>query len=175
MIYAYHLIVALLLIVLQTTLLARGSQMLFYDLLGPFAVYLGVQRPPREAIPVLVLAGLAMDSLSGGVFGIHLTAYLWIYSGVRWAIQFLHAGNTLLTPLLVTAGVAFESLLKAFAAVVLTASFWPAEAVFSVVTRQILWGALTGPFLMLALVRGLTLIKKARTSWFAEEDQLKDS
>ena len=62
MIYAYHLIVCLILILFQTTLLAVGGPAHFYDLLVPFVVYLGVHRLPREAIPVLVIAGSA-DSI----------------------------------------------------------------------------------------------------------------
>jgi hypothetical protein len=81
-----------------------------------------------------------MDGISGGVFGVYLTVYLWMYVGVRWAIQFLHVGNVILLPLLVTAGVAFESLVVAFSAVVLASSAWPVESIFSVVSGQMLWG-----------------------------------
>ena len=119
MIYGYHLIICLLLIIFQTTLLAVGGMAHLYDLLAPFVVYLGVYHLPRRAIPVLALSGLAMDGISGGVFGVHLTAYLWMYVGVRWATQFLQVGNVILLPLLVTAGVVFESLGVAFSAVVL--------------------------------------------------------
>ena len=87
MIYAFHLIVCLLLVLFQTTLLAVGGPIHFYDLLVPFVIYLGAYRPPKEAVPVLILAGLAMDGISGGVFGVYLTVYLWLYVGVRWAIQ----------------------------------------------------------------------------------------
>ena len=59
MIYAYHLIVCLFLIVLQTTLLAVVGPENLYDLLVPFVVYLGAHRMPREALPVLVLSVMA--------------------------------------------------------------------------------------------------------------------
>jgi len=173
MIYAYHLIVCLFLIVCQTTLLAGGNQIVPYDLLGLFAVFLGIHRPPREAIPVLIVCGLLMDGLSGGPFGVHLTVYLWMYTGVRWAIQYLHVGNVLLLPLLVTAGVAFESLVMAFAAVVLASSAWPMESIVAVVSRQVLWGAATGPFLILFFIRGVNSVNRARKSFFAEKDQLR--
>lgn len=175
MIYAYHLIVCLILILFQTTLPAVGGPVHFYDLLVPFVVYLGAHRLPREAIPVLLIAGVAMDGISGGVFGVHLSAYLWLYVGVRWAIQFLHVGNVILMPLLVTAGVAFKSLVVAFAAVVLAAAPWPVEIVFSVVSGQIVWGALTGPFLMLVLVRGQQSIERARKSVLVHKNALRES
>ena len=173
MIYGYHLIICLFLIIIQTTLVAGGGPADLYDLLAPFVVYLGVHRRPQEAIPVLVLGGLAMDGISGGVFGIHLTAYLWMYVGVRWAIQFLHVGNVILLPLLVTAGVAFESLMVAFSAVVLASAAWPVESLFSVVPGQVLWGAVTGPFLMLFFTRGQKTVDRARKSFFMEKDQLR--
>lgn len=175
MIYAYHLSVCLILILFQTTLLAVGGPVHFYDLLVPFVVYLGAHRLPREAIPVLLIAGVAMDGISGGVFGVHLSAYLWLYVGVRWAIQFLHVGNVILLPLLVTAGVAFKSLVVAFAAVVLASAPWPVEIVFPVVSVQIVWGALTGPFLMLLLVRGQQSIERARKSVPVHKDALRES
>jgi cell shape-determining protein MreD len=172
MIYGYHLLICLFLIILQTTLLAIGSMVHLYDLLAPFVVYLGVFHLPRVAIPVIAFSGLAMDGISGGVFGVHLTAYLWMYVGVRWVIQFLQAGNVILLPLLVTAGVFFESLLVAFSAVVLTSAPWPVETVFPVVSGQVLWGAVTGPFLMLAFVRGQKVVDRARKSFYSEKGPL---
>ena len=172
MITAYHFILSLLLILFQTTVLTVGGSAGLYDLLVPFVVYLGMHRNLREALPVLILAGLAMDGLSGGVFGVHLSAYLWMYIGVRWAIQFLHVGNSILLPLLVTLGVAFKSVLVAFSAVVLSSAPWPVESVFPVVSFQILWGAVTGPFLMIFFVRGQRFVSQARKSFFADKDSL---
>ena len=169
---AYHLILSLLLILFQTTLLLVGGSACLYDLLVPFVVYLGLHRNPREALPVLMLAGLAMDGISGGVFGVHSSAYLWMYIGVRWAIQFLHVGNAILLPLLVTLGVAFKSVLVAFSAVVLASAPWPVESAFPVVSVQILWGAVTGPLLMIAFVRGQAVVSQARKSFFADKDSL---
>jgi rod shape-determining protein MreD len=169
MIYVYHLVVCLILILFQTTLLLGVGTVHVYDLLAPFVVYLGVYHLPRGAIPVLVFIGLAMDGISGGVFGVHLTAYLWMYVGVRWAIQFLHVGNVILLPLLVTAGVVFESLVVAFSAVVLASAPWPVESIFPVVSGQVVWGAVTGPFLMLFFIRGQKVVDRARKSFYAEK------
>ena len=169
---AYHLFLSLLLILIQTTALTFGGSVHLYDLLVPFVVYLGIHRTLRQALAVLILAGMVMDGLSGGVFGIHLSAYLWLYAGVRWAIQFLHVGNTILLPVLVTLGVTFKSVLVAFSAVVLSPAPWPVETVFPVVSIQILWGALTGPFLMIVFVRGQKVVDQAQKSFFSEKDSL---
>jgi cell shape-determining protein MreD len=172
MIYVYHLVVCLFLILFQTTLSTVCGPTCLYDLLVPVVVYLGVYRLPREALPVLILAGLAMDGISGGVFGVHLSAYLWLYVGVRWAIQFLHAGNAILLPMLVTIAVAFKSIVVAFSAVVVASAPWPVEAVFPVVSGQILWGALTGPLLMVALVRGQKVVDQTTGNFRAEKNSL---
>ena len=173
MIIAYHLIACLVLILVQTTLLAVGGPSNLYDLLAPLVVYLGAYRRPREAIPVLILGGLAMDGICGGVFGIHLTSYLWLYVAVRWAIQFLHVENVILMPLLVTIGIAFESLVTAFGAVVLATAAWPVESIFPIVSRQILWGALTGPVLMVGLIRGQKVALWIGNALFSEKDALR--
>ena len=173
MIYAYHLLVGLVLILFQTTLLSIGVPVYLYDLLVPFVVYLGVYRLPKSAVPVLVIVGLAMDGISGGVFGVHLSVYLWLYVGVRWAIQFLHVGNAILLPLLVTAGVAFASVVTAFSAVVLAKAAWPVEAVFPVVSAQVLWGLFTGPFLMLLFIRGQQFVDRFNRPFSLDKSHLR--
>jgi cell shape-determining protein MreD len=175
MIYGYHLTICLLLIIFQTTLAAIGGHVYLYDLLAPFVVYLGVHRLPREAIPILVLAGLAMDGISGGVFGVHLSAYLWMYAGVRRAIQFLHVGNVILLPVLVAGGVFFQGVVVAFSAVVLAAAPWPVESMFPVISKQVLWGVLTGPFLILLFIRGQEIVDRAGKSYLGKKDPLRTS
>lgn len=175
MIYGYLLIVGMLMIILQTTLLVGGGPASLYDLMAPLVVFMGVYHRPRVAVPVLVLCGLAMDGLSGSVFGIHLSTYLWMYVGVRSAIQFLHVGNVILLPLLVVLGVVFESLAVAFAAVVLAANAWPVEAVFSVVSGQVLWGALTGPPLMMLFIRGQAAVDRARRAIVVDSEPARTS
>jgi hypothetical protein len=174
MIHGYHLIICLFLIVFQTTLLLGGGPAHLYDLIAPFVVYLGAYRLPREALPVLLLGGLAMDGISGSMFGVHLTAYLWMYAGVRWAIQFLHVGNVILLPLLVSVAVAFESLVMAFAAIVLASAAWPVASMFSVVSGQVVWGAVTGPLLVLLFVRGQKIVQRMRKSVGVEKDGLRN-
>jgi hypothetical protein len=49
------------------------------------------------------------------------------------------------------------------------------EIVFPVVSVQIVWGALTGPFLMLLLVRGQQSIERARKSVPVHKDALRES
>jgi hypothetical protein len=88
-----------------------------------------------------------------------------MYVGVRWAIQFLHVGNVILLPLLVTAGVAFRKPGGGLSAVVLESAPWPVESMFPVVSGQVLWGAVTGPFLMLLFIRGQASVDRASQSF----------
>jgi hypothetical protein len=131
-------------------------------------VYLGVYHLPQTGYSCSgAQADWPWTGISGGVFGVHLTAYLWMYVGVRWAIQFLQVDNVILLPLLVTAGIVFESLVVAFSAVVLTSAPWPVESMFPVVPGQVLWGAVTGPFLMLLFIRGQRVVDRASKSFHA--------
>lgn len=172
MIVGFLFIVCFFLIIFQTTALANVPAN-HYDLLAPFIVYLSIHQQPRKAFPVILLGGLIMDGISGGVFGVYLTVYLWMYVGVLWAIQYLHVGNIILLPLLVTAGIIFESLVLAFCAVVLSSSAWSAEFVFSVLPGQILWGMITGPCLVLAFVFGQKTVERARKTVVADKDNLR--
>jgi len=174
MIYVYHLFICFFLIIFQTTILA-DLPVHFYDLIAPFMVYLGVFRRPREAVFLAVFCGLIMDGISGGVFGVHLTVYIWMYVGVRWAIQFLQVGNSILLPLLVSGGIVFQSIIEAFAAVVLSSPTWPTAYVFSVVSAQVMWGIITGPVLMFLLVRGQLLARQAGIFFVVEKDLLRRS
>ena len=82
-------------------------------------------------------------------------------------------GNLILLPLLVTGGVVFESLVVAFSAVVLASAPWPVESMFPVVSGQVLWGAVTGPFLMLFFMRGQKAVDRASKSFYAEKEPMR--
>ncbi|MBW2679819.1 MAG: hypothetical protein JRD01_03585 [Deltaproteobacteria bacterium] len=90
-----------------------------------------------------------MDSLSGGPFGLYLTAYVWLFVGVRWIITFLHVGDSFLLPFIVAAGV----LLQNFIFIGTIAMFEPGaqflSAAISTVTIQVLWAMFTGPIFLI--------------------------
>lgn len=168
MMIAWLLAVTLLLIVFQTALTGI-SGIVLYDLMAPFIVCLALDVRRWEAIPVIVAGGLVMDSLSGGVFGIHISVYAWMYAAIRTAIHYLNVESPLLLALLVVAGVAFESLAVAFSAIVLAPAGWPMEALLPVVTRQIVWGAITGPLFLFLFVRANHAARWVEKRFFAEK------
>ena len=83
----------------------------FYDLLFPFIVFLSLFRPLRESIPVVLFFGIAMDTLSGGPFGLYLTTYLWLFVGVKWMTTFLDVSDSILLLFVVTSGVLLQNLI----------------------------------------------------------------
>jgi len=153
-------------VVLQTTLFPLVAWLDgFYDLLIPFVVYLGLFRPVKEGLPVAFFLGLAMDTLSGGAFGIYSTTYLWLYGGIAWLIGFLHFKNSLLLPFVVVIGVFLENMV--FLGTVKLGH--PEGALplgfLRTVSVQLLWALFTGPLLLL-LIRDLHC---SWTKWVAEK------
>jgi rod shape-determining protein MreD len=173
MILGFYFILCFFLMIFQTTVLAN-LPVNAYDLLAPFVVYLAIYQGPRKALPVILFFGLMMDGLSGGIFGVYLTVYLWMYVGVRCAIQFLHVGNTILLPMLIIMGIFFECLVLAFCAVVLSPSTWPAEVVFSVLASQMTWAIFTGPLLVILFLSGQRFVERTRKKMVADANGSRD-
>jgi rod shape-determining protein MreD len=123
----------------------------FYDLLIPFVFFLGLYRPAREGIPFILLLGFALDSLSGGPFGIFMTTYFWIFVLTRWLVTFMHAGNKGLWLIAVAAGVLVENI------IIIATILWLGEASEPLpgwgdrIVTQLLWALCTGPVLIIAI------------------------
>jgi len=151
MTYCLHIFIGLCLIVIQTTVMPHIPLFArFYDLLAPFVIYLSIFRSVRESMIIVFVFGFFMDIISGGPFGIYLTAYVWMFIGVRWAITFLHVGDGLLLPVVVTAGVLMENLVFIGTSAMFEQSSRISETMVSTIIVQVLWAIFTGPlFLML--------------------------
>jgi cell shape-determining protein MreD len=121
----------------------------FYDLLAPFVIYLSIFRSVRESMVMVFVFGFFMDIISGGPFGIYLTAYVWMFIGVRWAITFLHVGDGLLLPVVVTAGVLMENLVFIGTSAMFEQSSRISETMVSTIIVQVLWAIFTGPLFLM--------------------------
>jgi cell shape-determining protein MreD len=122
----------------------------FYDLLSPFVIYLSIFRSNRESLVIIFLFGFFMDIISGGPFGLYITAYVWLFIGVRWAITFLHVGDSMLLPFVVALGVLMENFIFVAISAMFEQSSRISEAMVSTIIVQVLWAIFTGPlFLML--------------------------
>lgn len=97
MIYFFYTAICLVLTIAQTTIFSRLSMAGdCYDLLIPFIVYLGLQRPLRESLPFVISLGLIVGSLSGSPFGLYLTVYFWLYIAVKGVTLLVQAPDRLL-------------------------------------------------------------------------------
>jgi cell shape-determining protein MreD len=121
----------------------------FYDLLTPFIIYLSIFRSVRESMVIIFIFGFFMDIISGGPFGLYLTAYVWLFISVRWAITFLHVGDSLLLPIIVAAGVLMENLIFIGTSAMFEQGSRISEAMVSTVIVQVLWAIFTGPLFLM--------------------------
>jgi len=154
-----YILICLGCIVIQTTLFPLVDWLSgFYDLLIPFVVYLGLFRPLKEGLTVVFCLGIAMDTLSGGAFGIYSTTYLWLYGVIAWMIGFLHFKNTLLLPFIVFVGVLLENLVFLVAVKLGNPDATLPPGLGRTVMVQLLWALFTGPILLL-------LIREIHSSW----------
>ena len=143
-------VVCLGLVVFQTTVMAELPIVEgFFDLLVTFVVYLGLFRPAKESVPVIICVGFVMDSISAAPFGLYLTAYLWIFAGIKWLIRYLQVRTSALVLFVVPLAVAIETLLSVTALELQVPGGLTAHSVPSRAGQHLLWALLTGPFFLM--------------------------
>jgi cell shape-determining protein MreD len=150
MTHCLNIFIGLFLIVIQTTVMPHIPVFeRFYDLLSPLVIYLSIFRPVREGTVMILIFGFLMDNISGGPFGLYLTAYIWLFLGVRWAITFLHVGDSFLLPFVVAVGVLMENLIFIGANAMFEQNLQITEKMVNGVVVQVLWAVFTGPFFLM--------------------------
>ena len=150
MTYCFHIVICLGLIVVQTTVMPYIPLFdRFYDLLSPFVIYLSIFRSNRESLVIIFLFGFFMDIISGGPFGLYITAYVWLFIGVRWTITFLHVGDSMLLPFVVALGVLMENFIFVVTSAMFEQSSRVSEAMVSTIIVQVLWAIFTGPLFLM--------------------------
>ena len=149
MTYCFHIFACLCLIIFQTTILPCFSLFdTFYDLLALYIVYMGLFFNVREGIPVALITGLVMDSLSGGPFGLYLTAYLWLFIGVRQLIKIFHVSNYILLLFVAAAAVLIENVILFGTFGMLEPGTQFSSSAINSVVVQVVWAICTGPFII---------------------------
>ena len=151
--YFFNISTCLFLVILQTTVMPNWPLLdSFYDLLIPFVVFLGVSRPVRESLPFVFFLGFIMDNLSGSPFGLYLTAYFWLFIGVKGITKLLQVGNRLfIITLIVVAGVLIENLIFLGTLTILGPDQQLSGNAAKTVTIQVLWAAWTAPLFLVVL------------------------
>jgi rod shape-determining protein MreD len=140
--------ISLALFVLQTTILP-GTPTLenFFDPFLALIVYLAVFRPLHESIPLLLFAGILMDTLSGGPFGLFLTSYVWLFIAVRVATLVIRVESPILLVLLMVAGVLLQNLVFVATMMAFELTRLRLGDMLAVFTEQVGWVLLAGPLL----------------------------
>jgi rod shape-determining protein MreD len=110
MTYLFHIFLCLTLVIFQT---AVKPQVLFlagmYDVLAAYIIYLGLYHRVREILPIILISGMIMDTISGGPPGLFLTTYVWLFLLTRWTTRILHQDNLVLRFFIVAIGVVIQT------------------------------------------------------------------
>lgn len=152
--YVFYIPVCLTLIVLQTSILFRlpfGSQL--FDLPVTLVIYMGLLRPLRESLPVILLMGLLMDHLSGAPFMLYTSAYFWVYILVVALTAVLQVRLRFRLGIIVVAAVSLQNAIFVFGShLAASGAYFPAleAGKFSL---RLLWALVLGPLCIILIER----------------------
>ncbi len=77
--YIFYFIICLFLIIVQSTAIPFLPESIkCFDLLIVFVLYVGLFKEFLSTFIVVFILGLIMDLLSGGGFGLYISAYFWM-------------------------------------------------------------------------------------------------
>ena len=160
----FYFSLSLVLIIVQTSIhpcFSVFSQS--FDLLFVIVLSLSLRfSHPGTGVAVFLL-GCAMDSVSGGPFGLYISAYVWIYILVRSLKSLVHLENIVFLICMSAVAVVVENAFLIFTFVVGkgAAAVSPRDLVLMV--KQTVLALIVVPFLVLVvdqLERGVTLVAK---------------
>ena len=172
MIQCFYVFTFVCIVTLQSTIMAYVPFLnQCYDLLLPFVIYLGIFRNVHGTLLIILFFGFAMDSITGGPFGLYLTTYLWLFFGMRWIITFLHVQQSLLILFVVAFGVAVENFIFLGSLAFLSPVFKIHKSTMDIVLKQVLLAVITGPLLLIAFENA----NKGLDKWLAKLRAERDS
>jgi rod shape-determining protein MreD len=147
-----YLGIGLAVIVAQTTVLRPSvCHGLLYDLLIPCVVFLSLNQTAKRGLPVILGLGLVMDAVSGGIFGVYVSVYFWIFLLSRGLYRYFQIGNTISQALLIGLCVLGQQLILWSAAEPVGQGIPYLVSQARPVLLQPLLAALTGPAVLLIL------------------------
>ncbi len=150
--YIFYFIICLILIIIQSTAIPFLPESIkCYDLLILFVLYVGLFKEVLSTFVVVFILGLIMDLLSGGGFGLYISAYFWIFISARMLIRFLDAGSLIVLPVAVVGGVILENLIFLLPVFLTNSSLYFMKIALYTVAIQILIAVFTGPLLIMFL------------------------
>lgn len=95
----------------ESTVLAMPHfQEIRYDLFIPLIIFMALYQPLHVGLFFCIVAGFFMDVFSGGIFGLFLSIYFWLFCCVKAVLRFLDLQSSFLETVLVVLGVLAENL-----------------------------------------------------------------
>ncbi len=145
-----YFIISAMLISLQTTVIPALPFLLSsYDMLIPFIVYFTLFRPATEGLTIIIIAGFAMDMLSGAPAGIYLFIYTWIILLFKRAKLYFHLRDPVLFQIVVVISILIENMIFGLYISFKTMSFELSFHAAQIVLIQLIWVFLTIPFIFI--------------------------
>jgi len=153
MTYGFYIFICPALLIIQTVIFPKILLLnSFYDIVIPFIIFLGLNRPVRESTIVILILGLMMDCLSGTPFMLYVSAYFWLYVIVQVFAKIIQDGTRFRIPFLVSLGVVIQNLIFQLIITLADTGTQLPAAVLKILIIQVLWAFCTGTVLM-ALIR----------------------
>jgi cell shape-determining protein MreD len=150
--FCIYLILGLSAVVAQTTVLTLPLFYgLFYDLLIPLVVFLGLRLRDGRGLLVVAILGMIMDLLSGGIFGLYFSVYLWIFLLVKNVSKYFNVDDKVFQSILIATCVLGE---QTVFCVALAPPWKDAQILLTQATPillQVTLAALTGPSVFVVL------------------------
>jgi len=162
--FFFYFGLSLVLIVVQTSILPGFSAFSqSFDLLFVIVLSLSLRfSHPGTGVAVFLL-GCAMDSVSGGPFGLYISAYVWIYILVRSLKSLVHLENIVFLVCMSAVAVVVENAFLVFTFVVGKGVDAVSSRDLVFMVKQMVVALVVVPLLVLAvdqLERGVILIAK---------------
>ncbi len=122
-----------------------------FDLILVIVLSLSLKFSHVGAAAAVFLLGCAMDSVSGGPFGLYVSAYVWIYILVRSLKSLVHMENIVFLVCMSAVAVVVENAFLVFVLVM----GGGVDAVYlkdlEMMVKQVAWGLVVAPLLILAV------------------------
>nr|HID59110.1 hypothetical protein [Desulfobacterales bacterium] len=152
MVFTTYLFIGIAFVVAQTTFirLLPFSNIIF-DLMIPYVLFLGMYRPGGMSIVLVMVNGSIMDIFSGGVFGIYLSIYLWIYFLTKKAHKYVMVREIASQSLMVALSVFGENIVLWFIHVIGSKYHGLIYQDVGRILIMTLLGGLLGPLILLFL------------------------
>lgn len=157
--YLFYLGICILFVAIQTTVLPLlPTVFTFFDLIIPLVVYFSLYRRFMEGLPILIVAGIIMDMLSGAPVGIYLTTYIWIFIFFKSIRRYIRVADAVLFTVLVALGMLFENSIVWITIAAVSWSPMLTTRMVKVFVPQLVWILVTMPFFLLFFHRVFSAI-----------------